>query len=85
MTMQNPVIEAREKRGLNRTQLAMLAGTDVMTVKRVERGESAKLSGKLLEALVALGENKNELIREYGEWRTEEARKLLSEIKEDAE
>lgn len=78
--MQNPVTEIRERHGLTRTQLAILASMDVVSVKRIERGDAAKLSGRLLETLVTLGGNKNELIRGYGEWRSEAARKVLSGI-----
>lgn len=78
--MKNPVVQIREKHGLTQRQLAILADMDIVSVKRVERGDAAKLSGKILEALQVLGENQNELIRGYGEWRIQEQRKVLAVI-----
>lgn len=71
--MKNPIVEVREERQLSPTELAIMAGVDAVMVRRLERGEAAKLSGKVLDALADLGYDKGEMARSYKQWRQEKA------------
>lgn len=80
LTDKNPITVMREKHGLTKTQLAMIANVDVMTVNRIERGEAARLSGKMLTAVRALGEDEKPLIEQYVLWREEKAKMLKNGV-----
>lgn len=73
----NPVKKARMKTGLNMSQLAIIAGVTASRVSQIERGDSASLSGPVLDALATLGYDPGELAREYKQWRQAQVTKML--------
>lgn len=78
--MTNPVFQARKEKCLTIKQLAFLAGVSETRVRQIERGDSARLTGALLDTLEQLGYDRKEIAKKYEAWRMEQTRKILQEI-----
>lgn len=63
----NPFEQIRAELGLTRHDLAVLAGVSASTVYNAERGGSS--TGRMLDALAALGFDREKLAAAYQEWR----------------
>ena len=79
MMNENPVKLAREKLGLNRHQIAVMAGTGVVSIYQLERGSFAKVPKGIEAVLERLGVDTARLHRDYIEWREAEAERLFRE------
>ena len=76
---ENPVKLAREQLGLNRHQMAVMAGTGVVSIYQLERGSYAKVPRGIEAVLERLGVDTARLHRDYIEWREAEAEKMFRE------
>ena len=76
---ENPVKLAREQLGLNRHQMAVMAGTGVVTIYQLERGSYARVPRGIEAVLERLGVDTARLHRDYIEWREAEAEKMFRE------
>ncbi len=76
---ENPVKLAREQLGLNRHQMAVMAGTGVVSIYQLERGSFAKVPRGIEAVLERLGVDTARLHRDYIEWREAEAERLFRE------
>jgi len=76
---ENPVKLAREKLGLNRHQMAVMAGTGVVSIYQLERGSFAKVPRGIEAVLERLGVDTARLHCDYIEWREAEAERLFRE------
>ena len=76
---ENPVKLAREQLGLNRHQMAVMAGTGVVSIYQLERGSFAKVPRGIEAVLERLGVDTARLHRDYIEWREAEAEKMFRE------
>ena len=76
---ENPVKLAREQLGLNRHQMAVMAGTGVVTIYQLERGSYAKVPRGIEAVLERLGVDTARLHRDYIAWREAEAERLFRE------
>ena len=76
---ENPVKLAREQLGLNRHQMAVMAGTGVVTIYQLERGSFAKVPKGIEAVLERLGVDTARLHCDYIEWREAEAERLFRE------
>jgi len=79
MMNENPVKLAREKLGLNRHQMAVMAGTGVVSIYQLERGSFAKVPRGIEAVLERLGVDTARLHCDYIEWREAEAERLFRE------
>jgi len=79
MMNENPVKLAREKLGLNRHQMAVMAGTGVVTIYQLERGSYARVPRGIEAVLERLGVDTVRLHRDYIAWREAEAERLFRE------
>jgi len=79
MMNENPVKLAREKLGLNRHQMAVMAGTGVVSIYQLERGSFAKVPKGIEAVLERLGVDTARLHCDYIEWREAEAERLFRE------
>ena len=76
---ENPVKLAREQLGLNRHQMAVMAGTGVVSIYQLERGSFAKVPRGIEAVLERLGVDTVRLHRDYIAWREAEAERLFRE------
>ena len=76
---ENPVKLAREQLGLNRHQMAVMAGTGVVSIYQLERGSFAKVPRGIEAVLERLGVDTARLHCDYVEWREAEAERLFRE------
>jgi transcriptional regulator with XRE-family HTH domain len=76
---ENPVKLAREKLGLNRHQIAVMAGVGVVSIYQLERGSFAKVPRGIEAVLERLGVDTVRLHRDYIAWREAEAERLFQE------
>lgn len=76
---ENPVKLAREQLGLNRHQMAVMAGTGVVSIYQLERGSFAKVPKGIEAVLERLGVDTARLHCDYIEWREAEAERLFRE------
>jgi len=76
---ENPVKLAREKLGLNRHQIAVMAGVGVVSIYQLERGSFAKVPKGIEAVLERLGVDTARLHCDYIEWREAEAERLFRE------
>lgn len=76
---ENPVKLAREQLGLNRHQMAVMAGTGVVTIYQLERGSYARVPRGIEAVLERLGVDTARLHCDYIEWREAEAERLFRE------
>ena len=76
---ENPVKLAREKLGLNRHQIAVMAGVGVVSIYQLERGSFAKVPKGIEAVLERLGVDTVRLHCDYIEWREAEAERLFRE------
>jgi len=76
---ENPVKLAREQLGLNRHQMAVMAGTGVVSIYQLERGSFAKVPRGIEAVLERLGVDTVRLHRDYIAWREAEAERLFQE------
>jgi DNA-binding XRE family transcriptional regulator len=79
MMNENPVKLAREQLGLNRHQMAVMAGTGVVSIYQLERGSFAKVPKGIEAVLERLGVDTVRLHRDYIAWREAEAERLFQE------
>ena len=77
---ENPVKLAREQLGLNRHQMAVMAGTGVVTIYQLERGSYAKVPRGIEAVLERLGVDTARLHRDYIAWREAEAAKMFADL-----
>jgi transcriptional regulator with XRE-family HTH domain len=80
MMNENPVKLAREKLGLNRHQMAVMAGTGVVSIYQLERGSFAKVPRGIEAVLERLGVDTVRLHRDYIAWREAEAARMFAEV-----
>jgi transcriptional regulator with XRE-family HTH domain len=80
MMNENPVKLAREQLGLNRHQMAVMAGTGVVTIYQLERGSYAKVPRGIEAVLERLGVDTARLHRDYIAWREAEAAKMFADL-----
>jgi len=76
---ENPVKLAREQLGLNRHQMAVMAGVGIVTIYQLERGSYARVPRGIEAVLERLGVDTARLHRDYIEWREAEAERLFRE------
>ena len=76
---ENPVKLAREKLGLNRHQMSVMAGVGVVTIYQLERGSYARVPRGIEAVLERLGVDVVRLHRDYIAWREAEAERLFRE------
>ena len=76
---ENPVKLAREQLGLNRHQMAVMAGTGVVSIYQLERGSLARVPKGIEAVLERLGVDTARLHCDYIEWREAEAERLFRE------
>ena len=76
---ENPVKLAREQLGLNRHQMAVMAGVGVVTIYQLERGSYARVPRGIEAVLERLGVDTARLHCDYIEWREAEAERLFRE------
>ena len=76
---ENPVKLAREQLGLNRHQIAVMAGVGVGSIYQLERGSFAKVPKGIEAVLERLGVDTARLHCDYIEWREAEAERLFRE------
>ena len=76
---ENPVKLAREKLGLNRHQIAVMAGVGVVSIYQLERGSFAKVPKGIEAVLERLGVDTARLHCDYIEWREAEAERMFRE------
>ena len=76
---ENPVKLAREKLGLNRHQMSVMAGVGVVSIYQLERGSFAKVPKGIEAVLERLGVDTARLHCDYIEWREAEAERLFRE------
>ena len=74
---ENPVKLAREELGLNRHQMAVMAGVGVVSIYQLERGSFAKVPRGIEAVLARLGVDTVRLHRDYIAWREAEAERLF--------
>ena len=74
---ENPVKLAREKLGLNRHQMSVMAGVGVVTIYQLERGSYARVPRGIEAVLERLGVDTVRLHRDYIAWREAEAERLF--------
>ena len=79
MMNENPVKLAREKLGLNRHQMSVMAGVGVVTIYQLERGSYARVPRGIEAVLERLGVDTVRLHRDYIAWREAEAERLFRE------
>jgi len=79
MMNENPVKLAREKLGLNRHQMSVMAGVGVVTIYQLERGSYARVPRGIEAVLERLGVDTARLHCDYIEWREAEAERLFRE------
>jgi transcriptional regulator with XRE-family HTH domain len=79
MMNENPVKLAREELGLNRHQMAVMAGVGVVTIYQLERGSYARVPRGIEAVLERLGVDTARLHRDYIAWREAEAERLFRE------
>jgi len=80
MMNENPVKLAREKLGLNRHQMAVMAGTGVVSIYQLERGSFARVPRGIEAVLERLGVDTVRLHRDYIAWREAEAAKMFADL-----
>lgn len=73
----NPVRRARKQKGLTLAQLAMIAGVSTTRIYQIERGDNARLSAPVVDALATLGYDPDKLATEYEQWRQKQVEKVL--------
>lgn len=73
----NPVAKVRKDRGLNVTQLAILAGVSAATIRAIEKGDPIQISPHVLRALERLGYDPEQLAYAYADWRHKQIAKVL--------
>jgi len=79
MMNENPVKLAREQLGLNRHQMAVMAGVGIVSIYQLERGSFAKVPKGIEAVLERLGVDTARLHCDYIEWREAEAERLFRE------
>lgn len=79
MMNENPVKLARERLGLNRHQMSVMAGVGVVTIYQLERGSYARVPRGIEAVLERLGVDTARLHCDYIEWREAEAERLFRE------
>jgi transcriptional regulator with XRE-family HTH domain len=79
MMNENPVKLAREELGLNRHQMAVMAGVGIVTIYQLERGSYARVPKGIEAVLERLGVDTVRLHRDYIAWREAEAERLFQE------
>ena len=77
---ENPVKLAREKLGLNRHQMSVMAGVGVVTIYQLERGSYARVPRGIEAVLERLGVDTVRLHRDYIEWRSAEAARMFADL-----
>lgn len=80
----NPVAKVRKDRGINVTQLAILAGVSAATIRAIEKGDPIKISPNVLEALTRLGYDPKKVARDYAAWRAAQVAKVLEWVEAGA-
>ena len=77
---ENPVKLAREELGLNRHQMAVMAGVGVVSIYQLERGSFARVPRGIEAVLERLGVDTVRLHRDYIAWREAEAAKMFADL-----
>jgi len=80
MMNENPVKLAREALGLNRHQMAVMAGVGVVSIYQLERGSFARVPRGIEAVLERLGVDTVRLHRDYIAWREAEAAKMFADL-----
>jgi len=73
----NPLRRIRREQRLTAAQLAALAGVSASRVWQLERGENARLTGPVLEAVARLGYDPRQVAREYEQWRAQQVARVV--------
>lgn len=77
---ENPLKKVLREKGMNRDELAVIAGIDSMNIYQLLNGVRAHLPKSVLSALEKIGYDPEEIQKEYEAWRKEKAQKLLEKI-----
>ena len=80
MMNENPVKLAREKLGLNRHQMAVMAGVGIVTIYQLERGSYARVPKGIESVFERLGVDVVRLHRNYIAWREAEAARMFADL-----
>ena len=80
MMNENPVKLAREALGLNRHQMAVMAGVGVVSIYQLERGSFARVPRGIEAVLERLGVDTVRLHRDYIAWREAEAARMFADL-----
>lgn len=72
----NPLVDVLSEKGMNASQLAVLSGVQRAWVSALVRGDAPKLSGRVLDALVRMGYDRDKMIGQYAVWRSDLAKSL---------
>lgn len=78
--MKSPIRVAREEMKVTIREFAILAGTTEQTVRANERGDTVKITAKLLDFLVKHGSNREELKKEQEKFRKWKKDQLLQRL-----
>lgn len=78
---ENPAREVREKLGLSRHDVAMMAGTSTVALYNVERGSLTKIPASIEAVYAGLGVDIEELHRRYSNWRMAEGARMFIEAR----
>ncbi len=69
----NPIVALRSRLGLSRIQMAKKIGTTYGFLTQVELGYPMRLPQSIVEGLTRIGEDAEQIQREYRKWRQGEA------------
>lgn len=80
MTSQNPIQRVMNEKGISPSDLAILAGVQRSGISHLLKGYAAKLSGRVLDALVEIGCDGEQLVKEYAAWREAKAEEVRKQF-----
>lgn len=75
-------METLEKLDVRARELSLMTGTDSAQVYRVLQGRAKHIPPSILSVLSELGEDTDELIGKYNEYREERQHELLESVKQ---
>lgn len=78
---ENPVIREREKLGMSRHELAVMAGVGPATVYQCERGTLAAVPATIRAVFEGLGVDGVALVQEYASWREALGERMFMEFR----
>jgi hypothetical protein len=76
--LQNPIDRVLAERNMTVGEFTILCGTQRSWIQQLRRGDAPKLSGRVLDACVELGYDKQHLAEEYLTWR----QKLAEQVRQ---